>query len=86
VALLESDCSNSPTIRDPRWPFLVRRGLSELLHHFYRLDRRLRTSTRPAEDPWDFLTRLGKRKGTSAQALYASERLSNKQLRQSPLD
>ena len=24
--------------------------------------------------------------GTSAQALYASERLSNKQLRQSPLD
>ena len=47
---------------------------------------RLSTSTKPAEDPWDFFTRLGERKGTSAQALYASERLTNKQLRQSPLD
>ena len=47
---------------------------------------RLRTSTKPADDPWDFLTRVAERRDKSAQALYASERLSKEQLRRSPLD
>ena len=47
---------------------------------------RLRTSTKPAEDPWDFLTRVAERRGSDAQELYAAERLSKRQLRRSPLD
>jgi hypothetical protein len=47
---------------------------------------RLRTSTKPAEDPWDFLTRLGERKDTTANALYSNERLTSAELRRSPLD
>jgi hypothetical protein len=40
VALLRSDCSNSPTIRGPRWPFLFNRpARTGLPHHFYRLDQ-----------------------------------------------
>jgi hypothetical protein len=35
---------------------------------------RLRTSTKPAEDPWSFLARLAERRQTDAQTLYASER------------
>ena len=37
VVLLRSDCSNSPTIRGPRWPVLsIRtRASAELLHHGY---------------------------------------------------
>ncbi|MDP9262464.1 MAG: hypothetical protein M3O89_10875 [Actinomycetota bacterium] len=47
---------------------------------------RLRTSTKPAEDPWSFLERVAERRDTDAQALYSSERLSKAKLRQSPLD
>jgi hypothetical protein len=47
---------------------------------------RLRTSTKPAEDPWSFLARLAERRETDAQALYATERLSKAQLRRSPLE
>ena len=47
---------------------------------------RLRTSTKPAEDPWDFLAKVAERRGSDAQELYAAERLSKKQLRHSRLD
>jgi len=47
---------------------------------------RLRTSTKPAEDPWSFLERVAERRDTDAQALYSSERLSKAKLRRSPLD
>lgn len=47
---------------------------------------RLRTSTKPAESPWDFLTRVAARRGSPAQELFASERLTRHQLRHSPLD
>ena len=47
---------------------------------------RLRTSTKPAEDPWDFFTKVAERRGSDPQELYAAERLSKKQLRHSPLD
>lgn len=47
---------------------------------------RLRTSTKPADDPWDYLTKVAERRGSDAQELYASERLSRKQLLRSPLD
>src|SRR3954466_7210994 len=35
---LKSDCENSPTIRDPRWPSSSQAAHRDLLHHFYRLD------------------------------------------------
>jgi hypothetical protein len=47
---------------------------------------RLRTSTKPAEDPWSLLGRVAERRDTDVQALYSSERLSKAQLRRSPLD
>lgn len=47
---------------------------------------RLRTSTKPADNPWDFLIRVAGRRNREAQALYSSERLSREQLRRSPLD
>jgi hypothetical protein len=47
---------------------------------------RLRTSTKPAEKPWDFLARLAERRGSAAADLYASERLNEDELRRSPLD
>ena len=47
---------------------------------------RLRTSTKPAENPWNFLVRLAARREIDAHAMYASERLSKGQLRRSPLD
>lgn len=47
---------------------------------------RLRTSTKPADDPWEFLRRAGERRGTTANELYATERLSGAQLTQTPLD
>ena len=47
---------------------------------------RLRTSTKPAEDPWIFLERVAERRDTDAQALYSSERLTKAKLRRSPLD
>lgn len=46
---------------------------------------RLRTSTKPAERPWDFLTRVAMRRGSPAQDLYVSERLTEDQLQRSPL-
>jgi hypothetical protein len=46
----------------------------------------LRTSTKPAESPWDFLTRVAERRGSPARELYAQERLSKRQLGHSPLD
>jgi hypothetical protein len=47
---------------------------------------RLRTSTKPAEKPWDFLARLAERRGSAAADLYASERLTEDELRRPPLD
>ena len=47
---------------------------------------RLRTSTQPAEKPWDFLARLAERRGSAAADLYASERLTEDELRRPPLD
>lgn len=47
---------------------------------------RLRTSTKPAEAPWDLLTRVAERRGSHPQKLYAKERLSRKQLRESPFE
>lgn len=47
---------------------------------------RLRTSTRPAEKPWDFLTRVAERRGSTARKLDASERLTDDQLARSRLD
>lgn len=46
---------------------------------------RLRTSTKPAEDPWGFLTRAAERRGIGADALYGDESLSAEQLQHSPL-
>ncbi|HEV7808046.1 MAG TPA: hypothetical protein VGO80_19680 [Solirubrobacteraceae bacterium] len=46
---------------------------------------RLRTSTKPAETPWDFLSRLAERRGRTAPDLYASERLKEDELGRSPL-
>ena len=37
---------------------------------------RLRTSTKPPDDPWDHLTKVAERRGHSAQDLYAKERLN----------
>lgn len=47
---------------------------------------RLRTSTKPADNPWDLLTRVAERRGSAARDLYASERLTEDELRRSPLD
>ena len=47
---------------------------------------RLRTSTKPAEDPWSFLERVAERRDIEAQTLYSSERLSKAHLGRSPLD
>lgn len=46
---------------------------------------RLRTNTRPAEDPWDLVTRVADRRGETAADLYARERLKPAELRRSPL-
>lgn len=47
---------------------------------------RLRTSTKPAEKPWDFLARVAKRRGSTPSDLYASERLTYDDLGRSPLE
>jgi hypothetical protein len=47
---------------------------------------RLRTSTKPSEDPWNLLERVAERRDTDAQTLYSNERLSKAHLRRSPLD
>jgi hypothetical protein len=46
---------------------------------------RLRTSMRAAEEPWDFLSRVAERRGSTASDLYASERLTEVELGRSPL-
>lgn len=46
---------------------------------------RLRTNTRPADNPWEFVTRVADRRGESAADLYARERLDESELARSPL-
>ena len=46
---------------------------------------RLRTSTKPADDPWEFVRRVAERRGATANDLYASERVSDAQLKRTPL-
>ena len=46
---------------------------------------RLSTSGKPADDPWDYMTRLAARRGTSAQRLYEREKLTPDELARSPL-
>jgi hypothetical protein len=46
---------------------------------------RLRTVGNPADDPWKYLTRLAERRGSTAQQLYAQEKLSPEELARSPL-
>jgi hypothetical protein len=46
---------------------------------------RLRTNTRPADDPWDYMTRTAERRGESAGDLYRRERLTPTELARSPL-
>jgi hypothetical protein len=41
---------------------------------------RLRTSTRPAEEPWDFLCRVAERRAARAPDLYPSERATEVEL------
>ena len=47
---------------------------------------RLRTVAKDADNPWDHMTKLALRRGTTAQALYDQEKLTAKQLAASPLD
>lgn len=46
---------------------------------------RLRTNTRPADNPWEFVTRVADRRGESAADLYARERRDESELGRSPL-
>ena len=47
---------------------------------------RLRTVGKAADDPWDHMAKLALRRGTTAQALYAQEKLTDEQLVSSPLE
>jgi hypothetical protein len=47
---------------------------------------RLRTSGKPADDPWDSMTTLAARRGLTAKDLYDREKLTPEQLARSPLD
>jgi hypothetical protein len=46
---------------------------------------RLATTSRPADDPWDYLGRAARRRGETAQQAFRRERLSDEALRSSPL-
>lgn len=46
---------------------------------------RLRTTAKPPEDPWDFITMIASRQGATAAALYERERLAAPQLDSNPL-
>lgn len=45
----------------------------------------LRSGNKPHEDPWDWMTRLAERRGTTAAALYDQEKLSADELASDPL-
>ncbi|HEY5286582.1 MAG TPA: hypothetical protein VIJ50_05715, partial [Solirubrobacteraceae bacterium] len=46
---------------------------------------RLRTTAKPSEDPWTFITKIADRQGETATTLYARERLAARQLDRDPL-
>jgi hypothetical protein len=46
---------------------------------------RLATTSRPAEDPWDYLGRAVRRQGETAKQAFERERLGEDALRRSPL-
>jgi hypothetical protein len=46
----------------------------------------LRAANRPPEDPWDRLERIAARRGTSAHALFSSERLTHSEMARNPLE
>jgi len=46
---------------------------------------KLATAQRPADDPWDYLAAVARRRGESADAVYRRERLTKAQLARSPL-
>jgi hypothetical protein len=45
----------------------------------------LRSGNKPYEDPWDWMTKLAGRRGTTANALYAEEKLAADELAHDPL-
>ena len=45
----------------------------------------LRSGSKGHEDPWDWMTRLAERRGTTANALYAEEKLAPDELARDPL-
>lgn len=45
----------------------------------------LRSGNKPHDDPWDWMTRLAERRGTTANALYAEEKLAPDELARDPL-
>lgn len=45
----------------------------------------LRAANRPHEDPWDWLSKVAQRRGTTATALYDEEKLTDVELSQNPL-
>jgi hypothetical protein len=46
---------------------------------------RLRTTAKPPEDPWVFITTIANRQGETATTLYERERLAARQLDSDPL-
>lgn len=46
---------------------------------------RLATTSRPADDPWEYLGGVARRRGETAQQAFARERLSDDELSRSPL-
>jgi hypothetical protein len=45
----------------------------------------LRSGNKPHDDPWTWMTKLAGRRGTSAAALYAEEKLAAEELARNPL-
>jgi hypothetical protein len=45
----------------------------------------LRSGNRPHDDPWDWMTKLAERRGTTAAALYGQEKLDAAELARNPL-
>jgi hypothetical protein len=45
----------------------------------------VRTTAKPPEDPWAFITKIADRQGETATTLYARERLAARQLDRDPL-
>lgn len=46
----------------------------------------LRSANKPHKEPWEWLTRLASRRGTTARALFDGEKLSRDELARNPLD